>query len=52
MPALAAAAIALVLTTVTGGGFLHGILSGLWHGGAVYGITGAIGVVGKSRKRA
>jgi hypothetical protein len=52
LPALAAAAIALVLTTVTGGGFLHGILSGLWHGGAVYGITGAIGVVGKSRKRA
>ncbi|HEY1626012.1 MAG TPA: hypothetical protein VGG16_19650 [Streptosporangiaceae bacterium] len=52
LPAIAAAAIALVLTVVTGGGFLDGILSGLWHGGAVYGITGAVGAVGKSRKRA
>jgi hypothetical protein len=50
LPAVAAAAIALVLTVVTGGGFFHGILSGLWHGGAVYGLTGAIGAVGKSRK--
>jgi hypothetical protein len=51
LPAVAAAAIALVLSVVTGGGFLHGILSGLWHGGAVYGLTGAIGAVGKSRKQ-
>ena len=50
LPAVAAAAIALVLTVVTGGGMLHGILSGLWHGGAVFGLTGAIGAVGKSRK--
>jgi hypothetical protein len=50
LPAVAAAAIALVLTVVTGGGMLHGILSGLWHGGAVFGLTGAIGTVGKSRK--
>jgi hypothetical protein len=51
LPAVAAAVIALILTTVTGGGFVHGILSGMWHGGAVYGLTGAIGAVGKSRKR-
>ena len=50
LPAVAAAAIALVLTVVTGGGIFHGILSGVWHGGAVFGLTGAIGSVGKSRK--
>jgi hypothetical protein len=50
LPAVAAAAIALVLTVVTGGGMFHGILSGLWHGGAVFGLTGAIAAVGKSRK--
>ncbi|HEX6526223.1 MAG TPA: hypothetical protein VF070_40350 [Streptosporangiaceae bacterium] len=50
LPAVAAAAIALVLSVVTGGGMFHGILSGLWHGGAVFGLTGAIGSVSKSRK--
>jgi hypothetical protein len=50
LPAVAAATIALVLTVVTGGGFLPGMLSGIWHGAAVYGLTGAIGSVGKSRK--
>ena len=52
LPALACAAIALVLTVVTGGGVLHGVLSGLWHGGAVYGLTGAAGLASKSRKKA
>ena len=51
LPALVAAAIALVLTVVTGGGIFHGVVSGLWHGGAVYGVTGAAGALGKSRKR-
>ena len=51
LPAVAVAAIALVLTVVTGGGVFHGLWSGLWHGGAVYGLTGAIGAVGKSRKQ-
>jgi hypothetical protein len=51
LPAVAGAAIALVLTVITGGGFLHGIFSGLWHGGAVYGLTGVVGSVGKSRKK-
>jgi hypothetical protein len=52
MPALACAAIALVLSVVTGGGIIHPVLSGLWHGGVVYGLTGAVGVFTKSRKQA
>lgn len=51
LPAIAAAAIALVLSVVTGGGMFHGVLSGLWHGGAVFGLTGAVGSVSKSRKQ-
>jgi hypothetical protein len=52
MPALACAAIALVLSVVTGGGIIDPVLSGLWHGGLVYGLTGAAGVFTKSRKQA
>jgi hypothetical protein len=52
MPALACAAIVLVLSVVTGGGIIHPVLSGLWHGGLVYGLTGAAGVFTKSRKQA
>src|SRR5580704_5886822 len=51
MPALAAAAIALVLTVVTGGGVLHGAVSGLWHGGLAFGLTGVIGMASKSRQK-
>jgi hypothetical protein len=51
LPALATAAIALILTVVTGGGFIHGIASGLWHGAAVYAITGVAGACGKPHKR-
>ena len=51
MPAIACAAIALVLSVVTGGGIIHPVLSGLWHGGIVYGLTGVAGVVTKSRKQ-
>ena len=50
VPAIACAAIALVLSVVTGGGIIDGALSGLWHGGVVYGLTGAIGMASKSRK--
>jgi hypothetical protein len=50
MPAIACAAIALVLSVVTGGGIIDGVLSGLWHGGVVYGLTGAVGMASKSRK--
>lgn len=50
MPALACAAIALVLSVVTGGGIIDGVLSGLWHGGVVFGLTGAAGMASRSRK--
>jgi hypothetical protein len=52
LPAVACAAIALVLSVVTGGGLVDGVLSGLWHGGAVYGLTGLAGLASKSRKQA
>jgi hypothetical protein len=52
LPAVACAVIALVLSVVTGGGMIHGVLSGLWHGGVVYGLTGVAGVASKSRKQA
>jgi hypothetical protein len=52
LPAIACAAVALVLTVVTGGGMVDGVLSGLWHGGAAYGLTGAAGLASKSRKTA
>jgi hypothetical protein len=52
LPAIACAAVALVLSVVTGGGIFHPLLSGLWHGGIVYGLTGAAGVISKSRKQA
>ena len=52
MPAVACAVVALVLSVVTGGGMIDGVLSGLWHGGIVYGLTGVAGVASKSRKQA
>jgi hypothetical protein len=51
LPAVAAAAIALVLSLVTGGGLIDPILSGLWHGGLAYGLTGVAGVASRSRRR-
>jgi hypothetical protein len=51
LPAVACAAIALVLTVVTGGGVLHGVVSGLWHGGLAFGLTGVVGVASKSRQK-
>ena len=52
MPALACAAVALVLSVVTGGGIIGPVLSGLWHGAIVYGLTGAAGAASRSRQRA
>ncbi len=52
LPALACAAIVLVLSVVTGGGIVDPVLSSLWHGGLVYGLTGAVGTFSKSRKQA
>lgn len=51
LPALACAAVVLVLSVVTGGGIVDPVLSGLWHGGLVYGLTGLAGMASKSRKR-
>jgi hypothetical protein len=50
LPAIACAAIALVLSVVTGGGVIDGALSGLWHGGLVYGLTGVAAMTSRSRK--
>ena len=47
VPAIACAAIALVLSVVTGGGMIHGVVSGLWHGGVVYGLTGVAAMASK-----
>jgi hypothetical protein len=52
LPALACAAIVLVLSVVTGGGIVDPVLSGLWHGGLVYGLTGAVGMLSRSKKQA
>jgi hypothetical protein len=52
LPALAVAAVALVLSVVTGGGIIDPVLSGLWHGGLAYGLTGLAGMAAKSRKQA
>ena len=52
LPAIACAAVALVLSVVTGGGVIDGVLSGLWHGGLVYGLTGVAGVTKRSRTSA
>ena len=51
LPALAAAAIALVLSVFTGGGVLHGLVSGLWHGGLAYGLTGVAAMASRSRQK-
>src|SRR4029077_12974306 len=51
LPALACAAVALVLSVVTGGGIIDPVLSGLWHGGITFGLVGAAGVLSKSRKQ-
>lgn len=50
LPAVAVAAVALVLSVLTGGGVIDGVLSGLWHGGVAYGLTGAAAMTSRSRK--
>ncbi len=51
LPALACAAVALVLSVVTGGGIIAPVLSGLWHGGVTFGLVGAAYILSKSRKQ-
>lgn len=50
LPATACAAIALVLSVITGGDVYHAVLSGLWHGGVVYGLIGLAAVVSRSNR--
>jgi hypothetical protein len=50
VPAAACAAIVFVLSVVLGGGIFSGVFSALWHGAATYGLTGAAGMIGASRK--
>jgi hypothetical protein len=50
LPGASVAAIALVLSVVTGGGLMDGIFSGLWHGAIVFGLTGAVGAVTRTRR--
>ena len=50
LPDVAVAAVALVLSVLTGGGVIDGVLSGLWHGGVAYGLTGVAAMTSRSRK--
>lgn len=52
LPGASVAAIALVLSIALGGGILSGIVSGLWHGVVVFGVTGAAGTLSRSRRKA
>ena len=52
-PALATAAIVFVLSVTLGGaGFFGGVFSALWHAAIAYGLTGAAGSIGRSRRKA
>ena len=50
LPAVAAAAVALVISVITGGGIIDPVLSGLWHGALSFGLTGVAGTMARSRK--
>jgi hypothetical protein len=50
LPGSLMAAVALVLTIVTGGGVIDGVFSALWHGAVVFGITGAAGALTRTRR--
>jgi hypothetical protein len=51
-PGLACAALVFVLSVTLGGaGFFGGVFSALWHGAIAYGLTGAAGSIGRSRRK-
>jgi hypothetical protein len=52
LPGAATAVIVFVLATVFGGGFVGPVFSALWHGAIAFGLTGAAGSIGNSRRRA
>jgi hypothetical protein len=51
LPAAVVAAITLVLSVMTGGGAVGAVISGVWHGAVVLGLTGAIGAMSRSRSK-
>jgi len=53
LPGVACAMVVFVLSVVLGGGgFVGGAFSALWHGAIAYGLTGVVGSVGSTRRRA
>jgi hypothetical protein len=51
-PALACAAVVFALSVTLGGaGFFGGVFSALWHAAIAYGLTGAAGSIGRSRRK-
>jgi hypothetical protein len=52
LPGVSVAVLVFLLTTLIGGGVLGGVWAAAWHGGAVYGLTGATAMAaGRRRKR-
>jgi hypothetical protein len=51
LPGVSVAVLVFLLTTLIGGGVLGGVWAAAWHGGAVYGLTGATAMAAGRRKR-
>jgi hypothetical protein len=52
LPGVACAMVVFVLSVVIGsGGMVGGTFSALWHGAIAYGLTGAAGSIGSTRRR-
>ena len=52
LPGVSVAVLVFLLTMLIGGGVLGGVWAAAWHGGAVYGLTGATAMAaGRRRKR-
>jgi hypothetical protein len=50
LPGAACAIVVFVLSMFVDGGLLGSVFTGLWHGGAAYGLTGLVGSVGRPRR--
>jgi hypothetical protein len=50
LPAAACAIVVFVLSMIDGGGAFGSVFTALWHGAAVYGLTGLVGSVGRPRR--
>jgi hypothetical protein len=49
-PGVACAIVVFILSMIDGGGVFGSVFTGLWHGGAAYGLTGLVGSVGRPRR--